>query len=68
MFLVERSPKGFTELLFCCCLVEYEDSIDVDLRFALPGKERQDSVHSGLQVYTFISLVNISNEYFTEPD
>ncbi|KAF2560655.1 hypothetical protein F2Q70_00018182 [Brassica cretica] len=28
---------------------EYEDSIDVDLKFALPGKERQDSVHSGLQ-------------------
>ncbi|CAN8266754.1 unnamed protein product [Cochlearia groenlandica] len=28
---------------------EYEESIDVDLRFALPGKERQDSVHSGLE-------------------
>ncbi|CAH8355309.1 unnamed protein product [Eruca vesicaria subsp. sativa] len=28
---------------------EYEESIDVDLKFALPGKERQDSVHSGLQ-------------------
>ncbi|KAL9298607.1 putative 2-C-methyl-D-erythritol 4-phosphate cytidylyltransferase [Arabidopsis thaliana] len=29
---------------------EYEESIDVDLRFAIPGKERQDSVYSGLQV------------------
>jgi 2-C-methyl-D-erythritol 4-phosphate cytidylyltransferase len=28
---------------------EYEESIDVDLRFAIPGKERQDSVYSGLQ-------------------
>ncbi|CAN6848417.1 hypothetical protein Bca4012_052065 [Brassica carinata] len=28
---------------------EYEESIDVDLKFAVPGKERQDSVHSGLQ-------------------
>ncbi|ESQ33065.1 hypothetical protein EUTSA_v10004647mg [Eutrema salsugineum] len=28
---------------------EYEETIDVDLKFALPGKERQDSVHSGLQ-------------------
>nr|AOT86858.1 2-C-methyl-D-erythritol 4-phosphate cytidylyltransferase [Osmanthus fragrans] len=26
-----------------------KDSIDVDLKFALPGKERQDSVYSGLQ-------------------
>ncbi|CAN0899431.1 2-C-methyl-D-erythritol 4-phosphate cytidylyltransferase, chloroplastic [Linum grandiflorum] len=26
-----------------------EEDIDVDLKFALPGKERQDSVYSGLQ-------------------
>ena len=36
----------------CGLLIEYEESIDVDLKFAVPGKERQDSVHSELQVYT----------------
>ncbi|KAL8129059.1 hypothetical protein V2J09_018214 [Rumex salicifolius] len=29
---------------------ETKEKIDVDLKFALPGKERQDSVYSGLQV------------------
>ncbi|KAF2560656.1 hypothetical protein F2Q70_00018184 [Brassica cretica] len=37
------------DLFFRDIFEEYEDSIDVDLKFALPGKERQDSVHSGLQ-------------------
>ena len=27
-----------------------KENINVDLKFALPGKERQDSVYSGLQV------------------
>lgn len=27
-----------------------KENISVDLKFALPGKERQDSVYSGLQV------------------
>lgn len=33
--------------------------IQVDLKFALPGKERQDSVYSGLQVQTNISTAEI---------
>jgi len=49
-----------------CGVLEYEESIDVDLRFAIPGKERQDSVYSGLQVYTSVALINISNESFTQ--
>lgn len=48
MVLVERSLSFFG----CPCLIEYEESIDVDLKFALPGIERQDSVLSGLQVCT----------------
>nr|WNX96123.1 4-diphosphocytidyl-2-C-methyl-D-erythritol synthase [Ayapana triplinervis] len=31
------------------------DKINVDLKFALPGKERQDSVYSGLQAIDFTS-------------
>lgn len=27
-----------------------KEKIQVDMKFALPGKERQDSVYSGLQV------------------
>lgn len=53
-----------SSLSFFHGLIEYEETIDVDLRFALPGKERQDSVYSGLQVYTFIPLMSISNEWF----
>lgn len=30
--------------------LDAKDKINVDLKFALPGKERQDSVYSGLQV------------------
>lgn len=30
-----------------------KDNIDVRLKFTLPGKERQDSVYSGLQVLSF---------------
>lgn len=31
-------------------MLDSKDDIDVDLKFALPGKERQDSVYSGLEV------------------
>ena len=31
---------------------ETKGKINVDLKFTLPGKERQDSVYSGLQVST----------------
>lgn len=32
------------------------EKLNVDLKFALPGKERQDSVFSGFQVYTDLVL------------
>jgi len=59
-------PKISLSLFLFCGVLEYEESIDVDLRFAIPGKERQDSVYSGLQVYTSVALINISNESFTQ--
>lgn len=34
-----------------------KENINVDLKFALPGKERQDSVYSGLKVWVLISVL-----------
>lgn len=31
-------------------LLDAKENINVDVKFALPGKERQDSVYSGLEV------------------
>lgn len=37
------------ELIYCH-LSETKEKVEVDIKFTLPGKERQDSVFSGLQV------------------
>lgn len=43
--------RGNNTTLFFC-FSDSKEKIQVDLKFALPGKERQDSVYSGLQVHT----------------
>lgn len=43
--------------LLCVFRIDTKEKIQVDLKFALPGKERQDSVYSGLQVHGHCFLV-----------
>lgn len=38
-------------------MLDSKDDIRVDLKFALPGKERQDSVYSGLEVLLLVSCL-----------
>lgn len=38
-------------------MLDSKDDIPVDLKFALPGKERQDSVYSGLEVLLLVSCL-----------
>ncbi|MBA0777984.1 hypothetical protein Gotri_005920 [Gossypium trilobum] len=43
------SSSGDTPCNMMIFVAEAKDKINVDLKFTLPGKERQDSVYSGLQ-------------------
>jgi 2-C-methyl-D-erythritol 4-phosphate cytidylyltransferase len=48
-------------------LLETKEKIRVELKFTLPGKERQDSVYSGLQVVAslfFFFFLSSSKSYF----
>lgn len=40
----------------CSFVSDTKEKVQVDLKFTLPGKERQDSVYSGLQVHNSASL------------
>lgn len=50
-------------MVLASAVLDSKDDIDVDLKFALPGKERQDSVYSGLEVI-YLSVICI---YLTRP-
>lgn len=43
------------EAHFSFFVSDARQKVNVDLKFALPGKERQDSVFSGLQVHSHLS-------------
>lgn len=53
----------FCKIIRYLFLLDSKDDIPVDLKFALPGKERQDSVYSGLEVI-YLSVICI---YLTWP-
>lgn len=44
-------------------MLDSKDNIQVDLKFALPGKERQDSVYNGLEVCLLFSYMCIYEPY-----
>lgn len=46
-------PLGFPDVGI---FIDVKQNIPVDLKFALPGKERQDSVYNGLQVCLWFLL------------
>ncbi|KHF99643.1 2-C-methyl-D-erythritol 4-phosphate cytidylyltransferase, chloroplastic [Gossypium arboreum] len=49
MMIFDSSSSGDTSCNMMIFVAEAIDKINVDLKFTLPGKERQDSVYSGLQ-------------------